>query len=118
MPRAATAELPRKSSAPFEITFLRGRIPRVLVSLRRLTHWRDTWVGPAATWAREPFGTGKARILPPMRLSRRPTLGMTEGMQMTLLCQEIATVLPSLRRYDRAVTGDRLTCDRYILSAL
>jgi hypothetical protein len=39
-------------------------------------------------------------------------------MQMTPLSQEIANVLPSLRRYGRAVTGDRHTGDRYILVAL
>jgi DNA-directed RNA polymerase specialized sigma24 family protein len=43
---------------------------------------------------------------------------MTEGMQMTPLTQEIANVLPSLRRYGRAVTGDRHTGDRYILVTL
>jgi len=39
-------------------------------------------------------------------------------MQMTPLSQEIANVLPSLRRYGRAVTGDRHTGDRYILVTL
>jgi hypothetical protein len=39
-------------------------------------------------------------------------------MQMTPLSREIANVLPSLRRYGRAVTGDRDTGDRYILVAL
>jgi DNA-directed RNA polymerase specialized sigma24 family protein len=39
-------------------------------------------------------------------------------MHMTPLSQEIANVLPSLRRYGRAVTGDRHTGDRYILVAL
>ena len=37
---------------------------------------------------------------------------------MMPLNQEIADVLPSLRRYGRAVTGDRRTGDRYILVAL
>ena len=37
---------------------------------------------------------------------------------MTPLSQEIANVLPSLRRYGRAVTGDRHTADRYIFVAL
>ena len=37
---------------------------------------------------------------------------------MTPLSQEIANVLPSLRRYGRAVTGDQHTGDRYILVAL
>src|SRR4029077_17463564 len=39
-------------------------------------------------------------------------------MQMTRLSQEITNVLPSLRRYGRAVTGDQHTGDRYILVAL
>jgi RNA polymerase sigma-70 factor (ECF subfamily) len=39
-------------------------------------------------------------------------------MQMTPLNQEIVNALPSLRRYGRAVTGDRHTGDRYILVAL
>ena len=37
---------------------------------------------------------------------------------MTPLSQEIANVLPSWRRYGRAVTGDQHTGDRYILVAL
>ena len=37
---------------------------------------------------------------------------------MTLLIQEISKLLPSLRRYARAVTGDRCSGDRYIRMAL
>src|SRR5215470_11525699 len=37
---------------------------------------------------------------------------------MTPLSQEFADTLPSLRRYGRALTGDRRTADRYILLAL
>jgi len=37
---------------------------------------------------------------------------------MTALNQEIAMLLPGLRRYARAVTGDRLGGDRYIRIAL
>lgn len=37
---------------------------------------------------------------------------------MTALNQEIATLLPGLRRYARAVTGDRLSGDRYVRIAL
>jgi DNA-directed RNA polymerase specialized sigma24 family protein len=37
---------------------------------------------------------------------------------MTPLTQEIATLLPSLRRYARAVTGDQRSGDRYIRIAL
>jgi DNA-directed RNA polymerase specialized sigma24 family protein len=37
---------------------------------------------------------------------------------MTPLIQEITKLLPSLRRYARAVTGDRRTADRYIRLAL
>lgn len=37
---------------------------------------------------------------------------------MTPLDQEIVHALPSLRRYARAVTGDRHTGDRYVLVAL
>src|SRR5215470_18676123 len=37
---------------------------------------------------------------------------------MTPLSQEIASVLPSLRRYVRALTGNRRTGDPYILLAL
>jgi DNA-directed RNA polymerase specialized sigma24 family protein len=37
---------------------------------------------------------------------------------MTPLIQEISKLLPSLRRYARAVTGDRRSADRYIRIAL
>jgi len=37
---------------------------------------------------------------------------------MTPLIREISKLLPSLRRYARAVTGDRLSADRYIRIAL
>ena len=37
---------------------------------------------------------------------------------MTSLIEEIATLLPSLRRYARAVTGDRRTGARYVRIAL
>ena len=37
---------------------------------------------------------------------------------MTALNQEIAMLLPGLRRYARALTGDRLSGDRYIRIAL
>jgi DNA-directed RNA polymerase specialized sigma24 family protein len=37
---------------------------------------------------------------------------------MTPLNQEIARLLPGLRRYARAVTGDRLSGDRYVRIAL
>ena len=37
---------------------------------------------------------------------------------MTPITQEIVSVLPSLRRYGRALTGDRSAADRYILVVL
>jgi len=39
-------------------------------------------------------------------------------MHMTSLSQDIVNTLPSLRRYGRALTGDRCTGDRYIHIAL
>jgi DNA-directed RNA polymerase specialized sigma24 family protein len=41
-----------------------------------------------------------------------------ENETMTPLIQEILKLLPSLRRYARAVTGDRRSADRYIRMAL
>src|SRR5260370_19693767 len=45
-------------------------------------------------------------------------IGRTRRGNMTPLIQEISKLLPSLRRYARAVTGDRRSADRYIRIAL